>query len=150
MNTVGLARNLLDRSLRSILSVIQSLLSTRPSTRYFPYLYKHALSASVYVLIIYRDRSSLTLLAIYRLVRCDELPNRVERTTRSWGGGILSSHSHSNASVLNNSSNPRLLISSNKAVAIFICVSNVAFLAVNSGSCVIAVFKCAAFVERSS
>jgi hypothetical protein len=53
------------------------------------------------------------------------------------------------SSVLKSSSNPRCLICSKSAVAIFICVSSVAFLAVSSGNCVMAVFKCAAFVTRS-
>lgn len=53
------------------------------------------------------------------------------------------------SSVLKSSSSPRFLICSSRAVAIFICVSRVAFRAVSSGNCVMAVFKCAAFVERS-
>ena len=51
--------------------------------------------------------------------------------------------------MLNNSSRPRFLICSSKAVAMFMCVSSVAFRAVSSGSCVIAVFRCAALLERS-
>lgn len=53
------------------------------------------------------------------------------------------------SSVLKSSSRPLFLICSSSAVAIFMCVSSVALRAVSSGSCVIAVFKCAAFDERS-
>ena len=45
------------------------------------------------------------------------------------------------SSVLNNSSKPRFFICSSKAVAIFMWVSRVAFRAVNSGNCVIAVLR---------
>lgn len=45
------------------------------------------------------------------------------------------------SSVLKSSSSPRFLICSNNAVAIFMCVSNVALRAVSSGNCVMAVFK---------
>lgn len=53
------------------------------------------------------------------------------------------------SSVLNSSSKPRFLICSSSAVAICTWVSSVAFLAVNSGSCVIAVLRWVALAERS-
>lgn len=53
------------------------------------------------------------------------------------------------SSMLNSSSRPRFLISSRRAVAIFMCVSSVALRAVSSGKAVMAVLRCAAFVERS-
>ena len=53
------------------------------------------------------------------------------------------------SSVLNSSSSVRSLMNSSSAVAIFMCVSNVAFRAVSSGKAVIAVFKCAAFAVPS-
>lgn len=53
------------------------------------------------------------------------------------------------SSTLNNSSNPLFLTCSNKAVAIFICVSRVALRAVNSGKAVIAVLRWAALALGS-
>jgi hypothetical protein len=51
--------------------------------------------------------------------------------------------------MLNSSSSPRFLISSSSAVARFMCVSIVAFRDVNSGNCVMAVFKWLALAVRS-
>jgi len=53
------------------------------------------------------------------------------------------------SSVLKSSSSARFLICSRSAVAMFMWVSKVAFRAVSSGNCVIAVFRCAALVVRS-
>lgn len=53
------------------------------------------------------------------------------------------------SSIWNSVSNPLSLIPCNKAVAMFICVSKICFLAVSSGRAVIAAFKCAALLVRS-
>lgn len=53
------------------------------------------------------------------------------------------------SSIWNRVSSPRDLMAWRSAVAIFMCVSSVCFLAVSSGRSVIAVFKCAAFDEKS-
>src|SRR5258707_6531491 len=53
------------------------------------------------------------------------------------------------SSVENSSSSPHDLICSSSTVAMFMCELSVALHAISSGSCVIAVLRCAAFVERS-
>ena len=53
------------------------------------------------------------------------------------------------SSVLNNSSRPRSLICSSRAVAMFMCVSSVAFLAVSSGKAVMAVLRWDVLAEGS-